>query len=294
MVTAAAGLEHGVINPNEKVYCNRTYRFGNRTWHCWKRGGHGSVNMHQAIKGSCDVYFYEVARRVGIENLAKTFKKFGFGHRWDVGLWGGQSGVVPNNEWKLKARGEPWYEGETLNIGIGQGQLNASPLQLAVMCARIAAEGREVKPNLIGVGPRPVETNPIQDSNLDADIMRRMKAGMFGVTSEPGGTARSSGDLGLGGPRLAGKTGTAQVRRISTEERRTGILKGENIDRKLRDHALFVAYAPADDPKYAIGVVVEHGEGGSRAAAPVARDILAYAVKTDSRRAPKYLSLIHI
>ncbi len=288
MVTAAAGLEHGVISPDERVYCNRTYRFGNRTWHCWKRGGHGSVNMHQAIKGSCDVYFYEVARRVGIENLAKAFKKFGFGHRWDVGLWGGRSGVVPNNEWKLQARGEPWYEGETLNIGIGQGQLNASPLQLAVMSARIAAEGRDIQPNLIGEGPRREIIRPVAESNLDADIMRRMKAGMFGVTSEAGGTARSSGDLGLGGPRLAGKTGTAQVRRISAEERRTGILKGESIDRKLRDHALFVAYAPADDPKYAIGVVVEHGEGGSRAAAPVARDILAYAVRTDSRRKPKY------
>lgn len=287
MVTATAGLEHGVINPDERVYCNRTYRFGNRTWHCWKKGGHGSVNMHQAIKGSCDVYFYEVARRVGIENLAKTFKKFGFGERAAVGLWGGQSGVVPNNEWKLKARGEQWYEGETLNIGIGQGQLNASPLQLALMSARIAAEGRIVEPKLIGVGPEPTGKSRAQ-TELDGDIMRRMKAGMFGVTSEPGGTARSSGDLGLGGPRLAGKTGTAQVRRITAAERASGILKGDKIDRKLRDHALFVAYAPHDDPKYAIGVVVEHGEGGSRAAAPVARDILSYALRTDSRRAPKY------
>ena len=287
MVTAAAGLEHGVISPDERVFCNRTYRFGNRTWHCWKRGGHGSVNMHQAIKGSCDVYFYEVARRVGIENLAKTFKKFGFGHRPDVALWGGQSGIVPNNAWKLQAHGEKWYEGETLNIGIGQGQLNASPLQLALMSARIAAEGRIIQPNIIGVGPQSGVVDLGQEE-LDGDIMRRMKAGMFGVTSEAGGTARSSGDLGLGGPRLAGKTGTAQVRRISAAERRTGILKGDNIDRRLRDHALFVAYAPHDDPKYAISVVVEHGEGGSRAAAPVARDILAYALRTDSRRAPKY------
>ncbi|MEL7130472.1 MAG: penicillin-binding transpeptidase domain-containing protein, partial [Pseudomonadota bacterium] len=123
---------------------------------------------------------------------------------------------------------------------------------------------------------------------LDPAIMQRMKAGMFGVTSEAGGTARSSGDLGLGGPRLAGKTGTAQVRRITEAERRTGVLKGSDIERRLRDHALFVAYAPADDPKYAIGVVVEHGEGGSRAAAPVARDILAHALRTDSRRKPVY------
>jgi len=287
MVTATAALEAG-ISPQKTVYCPGHYRFGNRTWHCWKRGGHGTVNMHSAIKGSCDTYFYEIARQTGVEKLAEVSKRFGFGHRWEIGLWGGQSGVVPNDEWKRSARGEKWYEGETLNYGIGQGYLNASPLQLAVMSARIAAEGREITPNLIGDGPRPEIRNPVQSANLDADMMRRMKAGMFGVTSEAGGTARSSGALGVDGIRLAGKTGTAQVRRISAAERASGILKGQNIDRKLRDHALFVAYAPHDDPKYAISVVVEHGEGGSRAAAPVARDILAYAVRTDSRRAPKY------
>lgn len=287
MVTATAALEAGV-SPDKTVYCPGHYRFGNRTWHCWKRGGHGTVNMHSAIKGSCDTYFYEIARLTGVEKLAEVSKRFGFGHRWEIGLWGGQSGVVPNDAWKQTARGEKWYEGETLNYGIGQGYLNASPLQLAVMCARIAAEGREVTPNLIGEGPRPETRNPAQAANLDADMMRRMKAGMFGVTSEPGGTARSSGALGFDGIRLAGKTGTAQVRRISAAERASGVLKGADIDRKLRDHALFVAYAPHDDPKYAIGVVVEHGEGGSRAAAPVARDILAHAVRTDSRRAPKY------
>ena len=288
MVTAAAALEAGVVTPRDVVYCPGHYRFGNRTWHCWKRGGHGLMTMHSAIKGSCDTYFYEIAKRTGVEKLAEVSKRFGFGHRWEVGLWGGQSGVVPNDEWKRRARGEQWYEGETLNYGIGQGYLNASPLQLAVMCARIASEGAPIQPNLIGEGPRPnIGENP-GDAPLDPDIMRRMKAGMFGVTSEPGGTARSSGDLGLGGPRLAGKTGTAQVRRITEAERRTGVLKGESIARRLRDHALFVAYAPADDPKYAIGVVVEHGEGGSRTAAPVARDILAHALRTDSRRAPNY------
>ncbi len=287
MVVATAALEAGVINPNERVFCNRRYRFGNNTWHCWKPGGHGSVNMHQAIKGSCDVYFYETARRVGIEKLAETARKFGFGQRWELGLTGGRSGVVPDDAWKRENRGEPWYEGETLNVGIGQGQVSASPLQLAIMSARIAAEGRIITPRIIGNGPRPDADIPL-DEPLDGDIMRRMKAGMFGVTSEGGGTAYRSGDLGLGGPRLAGKTGTSQVRRISATERRSGILKGENIDRKLRDHALFVAYAPADDPKYAISVIVEHGEGGSRTAAPIARDIIAAAIRMDSARAPVY------
>lgn len=286
MVVATAALEAG-ISPNERVYCPGHYRFGNNTWHCWKRGGHGSVNMHEAIKKSCDVYFYEMSKRVGIEHIADVSKRFGLGQRWELGLTGGRSGVVPNDAWKREARGEPWYEGETLNVGIGQGQVSTSPLQLAVMTARIAAEGRLISPRIIGEGPRPDADIPL-DAPLDADFMRRMKAGMFGVTSEGGGTALRSGDLGLGGPRLAGKTGTAQVRRISAAERASGILKGDNIARRLRDHALFVAYAPHDDPKYAISVIVEHGEGGSSTAAPVARDIMAEALRLDARRQPVY------
>ena len=139
----------------------------------------------------------------------------------------------------------------------------------------------------LGEGPRPDKPIPYAEP-LDPDHMQRMMDGMYGVTSEAGGTAWRSGDLGLGGPRLAGKTGTAQVRRISEAERHSGVLKGEEIDRRLRDHALFVAYAPADDPKYAISVVVEHGEGGSSTAAPVARDILATAIKRDSRAAARW------
>lgn len=287
MVVATAALEAGVINPQERIYCNRYYYFGNRTWHCWKAGGHGSVNMHQAIKGSCDCYFYEIARRTGVEKIAEVSRKFGFGEAWTLGMTGGRGGLVPDEEWKLKTRGEKWYEGETLNFGIGQGQLGTTPLQLALMTARIATEGEPLTPKLVGFGPETDEGKSIS-APLDPEIMQRMKSGMYGVTSEAGGTAGRSGDLGLGGPRLAGKTGTAQVRRITKAERDSGIRKGDEIDRKLRDHALFVAYAPADNPKYAISVIVEHGEGGSRTAAPVARDILAYAVKNNSGRKPAY------
>ncbi|MEL8055637.1 MAG: penicillin-binding protein 2 [Pseudomonadota bacterium] len=288
MVVATAALEAGVIDPEERIYCPGHYRFGRNTWHCWKRGGHGPVNMHEAIKQSCDVYFYEVSRRLGIERLAEVGKKFGFGQRWELGLTGGRSGVVPNDAWKREARGEPWFEGETLNIGIGQGQMSTSPLQLALMTARIAAEGRVITPKIIGNGPRPEADIPM-DAALDPEHMQRMKAAMFGVTSEGGGTALRSGDLGLGGPRLAGKTGTAQVRRISAAERASGNIRGgDEIDRKLRDHALFVAYAPHDDPKYAISVIVEHGEGGSRTAAPIARDIMAEAMRLNSRARPVY------
>ncbi len=290
MITAAAGLETSAISPTRRVYCPGHYRFGNRTWHCWKKEGHGSVDMHDAIKKSCDVYFYEVARLVGIEDLADLYKRLGFGQHWELGMTGGRPGVVPNDAWKRATQGEKWYEGETLNIGIGQGQLSTTPLHLALMTARIASEGRIVTPRIIGRGPQVTADIP-DDQPLDPEIMRRMKRAMYGVTSEAGGTAYRSGDLGLGGPRLAGKTGTAQVRRISAAERRTGVLKGDQLDRKLRDHALFVAYAPADNPQYACSVVVEHGEGGSKAAAPVARDILAYAIENNSRRQADYTTV---
>ena len=288
MVVATAALEAGVIKPEDRIRCPGHYRFGNRTWHCWKRPGHGAMNMHDAIKQSCDVYFYEIARRAGVEKIAEVSRKFGFGHTWVLGMTGARGGLVPDPEWKQKARGEPWFEGETLNFGIGQGQLGTTPLQLALMTARIAATGAPIRPRMIGVGPVD-EDDALLDAPLDREIMERMKAGMYGVTSEGGGTAYRSGDLGLGGPRLAGKTGTAQVRRITAEERARGAVRGgDDIARELRDHALFVAYAPADNPKYAISVIVEHGEGGSRTAAPVARDILAAAIRMESGRTPEY------
>jgi penicillin-binding protein 2 len=287
MVVATAALESGAVKPTDRVNCNGYYHFGNRTWHCWKKGGHGSMDMHNGIKHSCDVYFYETARRTGVEKIAATARKFGFGEAWTLGMTGARGGLVPDAEWKQRVMGEPWYEGETLNFGIGQGQLGVTPLQLALMTARIANEGRSFKPKLVGLGPKS-DGDGVLDAPLDAEIMQRMKAGMFGVTSEGGGTAYRSGDLGLGGPRLAGKTGTAQVRRITKAEREKGVRKGLDIERELRDHALFVAYAPTDDPKYAISVVVEHGEGGSSTAAPLARDILHFALKNDSRRKAVY------
>jgi penicillin-binding protein 2 len=287
MVVATAALEAGVVKTTDTVRCGGSYRFGNRTWHCWKKEGHGTMNMHSAIKHSCDVYFYEIARRTGVRKIAEVSHKFGFGETFVLGMTGGRSGLVPDPDWKMKARGEPWFEGETLNFGIGQGQLGTTPLQLALMTARIAATGAPIKPKLIGLGP-PSDEDKTLDAPLDAAIMEIQKAGMFGVSSEPGGTAYRSGDLGLGGPRLAGKTGTAQVRRISAEERAKGIRLGDAIARELRDHALFVAYAPADNPRYAVSVIVEHGEGGSRTAAPVGRDILAAALRMDSGRTPLY------
>ena len=285
MVVGVAALEAGVIDPREQLYCPGHYRFGNRTWHCWKRGGHGSVNMHRGLKASCDVYFYEVARRLGVEKIAEVSRRFGFGHRWELGMTGGRSGVVPDPAWKEAAIGEKWFEGETLNYGIGQEYLHTSPLQLAMMTAKIAMDGRLVIPRMIVDGP-PVEHHPPADGAFDPEHIARMKAGMYGVTSEAGGTARRAGDIGFQGVRMAGKTGTAQVRRITKEERATGVRANADLERRLRDHALFVGYAPHDNPRYAVSVVVEHGGGGSRAAAPVARDIMREAFVRNSGRAP--------
>ena len=291
MVVAAAALDAGVISPEERISCRGKYPFGGRDFHCWKRSGHGPVNMHEAIKSSCDTYFYEIARRLGVERLAKATREFGFGERFELGITGGARGTVPDDAWKRAARGEPWYEGETLNYGIGQGYLNATPLQLAVMTARLArADGAKIRPRLIGQGPR--TPSPIFDGTLPfrSETLQRMRDAMFGVTSEPGGTALRSGDLGMDGLRLAGKTGTAQVRRITVAERAAGVIRNEDLPWNRRDHALFVCYAPVVDPIYACSVVVEHGGGGSAVAAPIARDIMKAAFERDSANQPRYLA----
>ncbi len=288
MVVGAAALQAGVTTPNERVYCPGHYQFGNRRFHCWKRGGHGSVNLNGAIQGSCDVYFYEMSQRVGADKIAEAAKAFGLGQHYALGMTGGASGIVPNDEWKRRRYGEGWYEGETLNYGIGQGYLNASPLQLAVMTARIAAgTGEQIMPRMIGAGPALDKHSPVGEMP-SSDIIAQLQAGMFAVTSEPGGTALRSGDIGYQGICMAGKTGTAQVRYISAAERASGVIRNEDLPRKMRDHALFVGYAPHDNPRYAVSIVVEHGSSGSGTAGPLARDIMREAFVRSSGRPPSF------
>lgn len=288
MVVGSAALKAGVTTPGERVYCGGHYQFGNRRFHCWKRGGHGSVNMHTALQGSCDVYFYEMSKRIGAERIAEEARAFGLGTRYELGMTGGASGVVPDDEWKRARLGQPWYEGETLNYGIGQGYLTTSPLQLAVMVSRIAiGTGQQIMPRLIGNGPDFEQAMP-EGFLPSPEIMDILKGGMFAVTSEPGGTAMRAGDIGFQGIRMAGKTGTAQVRVISKAERESGVIKNENLPRKMRDHALFVGYAPHDNPRYAVAVVVEHAGSGSRDASPVARDIMKEAFVRASGRPPEF------
>jgi len=274
MVVGMAALQLGLVGPGHSVFCGGHIELGSHRFHCWKRGGHGTMNLHDGLKQSCDIYFYDLAKRIGIDKLAETARKFGIGVLPEIGLFDAKSGLMPDRAWKRARRTEPWHPGETLHAGIGQGYMLSSPLQLAVMTARIANGGYTVNPRLVRArdGER-VRAESLRGTGIDKAHVEAVKDGMYGVVNEQGGTAYRS-RIAMDGYRMSGKTGTAQVRRITTSERATGVLKNSELPWRLRDHALFVAYAPADDPRYAIAVVVEHGGGGSSVAAPIARDVL--------------------
>lgn len=297
VVVAAAALESGAMSPETRVYCSGKVWYVNRYFHCWRPQGHGSMNMHTALQNSCDCYFYEAAKRTGIEKIAEMAKKFGLGHRYELGLTGGKSGVVPNDEWKRERIGEQWYEGETLSVGIGQGYMSASPVQLAVMAARVAAGQEFPNPKLLVRGEEVPDNEVTPLDGIAPETMDRLRAGMYAVTSEAGGTAVRAGALDpentlpppYTGARMAGKSGTAQVRFISAAERASGVLSNAELAWKLRDHALFVAYAPYDNPRYAGVVVVEHGDSGSRVAAPILAEVLSAALRTDPGAKTPYI-----
>lgn len=283
MVVAMAALEADVITPEVRVSCPGFLQFGDRKFHCWKKGGHGSVDMIDGLKYSCDVYFYEVARRVGVDRIAQMAKRFGLGQTLSIDLPGEKAGIMPTRAWKQAVLGQPWHNGETLVAGIGQGYVLATPLQLAVMCARIANGGYAVTPHISrqAVNGRKIEERPeaaAPSLGISPQILSIVSRGMRAVVNDPRGTAFKAR---ITDPTMAmaGKTGTSQVRRITDEERRAGLRKPEQVPWKDRDHALFVAYAPVDDPRYACAVVVEHGGGGSTVAAPICRDILTEVQK---------------
>jgi penicillin-binding protein 2 len=274
VVTALAGLEAGVITPKETMNCPGSYVFARHRFRCWKSHG-GGIDVHNAIKQSCDVYFYETVNRLGIDRLAVTSRKLGLGQIHDIGFAGQKQGIVPDVAWKRRRFGQPWYAGETISCGIGQGYVATTPLQLAVVAARIAT-GREVKPRLLVPDGRVVEPAPLLD--FDPANLEIVRAGMFGVVNEPKGTAGRSA-LTIPGVQMAGKTGTSQVISAKNQHKLKG-WEGET-------HALFIAYAPADAPRYAAACVVEHGGGGSRAAAPVVKDVMTEILLRDpAARAP--------
>jgi penicillin-binding protein 2 len=284
MMVALAAIEHRVIPPETTLYCKGHVVLGNARFHCWKKHGHGWLDLKGAIEQSCDTYFYEISKRLGIDKIAEMATRFGLGEMTDIDLPGEKAGLIPTAAWKKRAIGEPWQGGETLVTGIGQGFVLTTPLQLAVMTARIAT-GRQIKPHLVRsiISGGVARTIPFEKSpplKVPKDAMRLVKAGMDAVMNSPKGTARGS-KIRKKGWEMAGKTGTAQVKRISKHERDTRVLKNKERPWKDRDHALFVCYAPIKRPRYAVAVVVEHGGGGSAVAAPVARDIMLEALRRD-------------
>ena len=250
--------------------------------------GHGSLDLRGALEQSCDVYFYEVAKRTGIDQITATANRLGLGKTLGIDLPNERAGLLPDRDWKMAITGTPWQIGETLIAGIGQGYVLATPLQLAVMTARVANGGYAVKPRLTKTTTKPGDqelesAGSYEDMGLLPAHLQVVREGMTRVVNGLRGTARSAAidEPGMG---MAGKTGTSQVRRITKAEREAGVFKNEDLPWERRDHALFVGYAPVDAPRYAVAVIVEHGGGGSKVAAPIARDILIAAQRLDALR----------
>lgn len=273
VVTALAALEAGAISPDTSINCPGYYEFGGRKFHCWKRSGHGTVNLKRALAESCDVFFYEAAQKAGIDKMADIGRALGLGQRHDLPMSAITEGVMPDKAWKQQRYKQDWRIGDTINAAIGQGYVLTSPLQLAVMTARVAS-GRAVVPRLIHmIDDKPVPIAPPTGLGFAPANLAAVQDGMFAVMNGANGTARSSRieDPAL---QMAGKTGTSQVRNISTAERASGVISNDNLPWLQRDHALFICFAPFDAPRVAVSVIVEHGGGGSAVAAPIARDIL--------------------
>lgn len=284
-VMSIAALETGVIKPEETIFCPGSYTIGSARFHCG--GHHGNIAMHNAIKVSCDVYFYELGRRMGGEKMAEVARRYGLGQKFDLGIPGISAGVIPDAAWKMKRIKQPWAIYDNINMVIGQGYVSVTSLQLAVMCARIASFGKEVIPRLIKSGPNVPPIAPFRDMKRNIEDIKVVHGGMYGAANEPGGTANRP--LGIDGVRIAGKTGTAQVRRISMAERAGGVRSNASLQWRMRDHGLFVCFGPYDNPRYACAVIADHGGGGGAAAAPKAREIMKAVLLKDPSNLPAFI-----
>jgi penicillin-binding protein 2 len=268
-MNALALLEAGV-SPDDKIVCTGAYRVGNSFFHCWQHRGHGAIDMPGAIRQSCDIYFYQMARRVGTAQLASMAKRLGLGERFPLPFTSQRFGTVPDPAWKEKRYHKEWTVSDTLNSSIGQGYTLVNPLQVAVMASRIAS-GKALIPRLV----HRINDQPPESLNISPDHLALVHEAMGRVVG-PGGTANAA-RLPIPGVAMAGKTGSAQVRHISMADRAAGRAKalGAGGEWKLRDHGLFIAFAPVDQPRYAMGVILEHGGHGA-AAAVIARDAMTY------------------
>ena len=303
-LVALSALENRIIKPQDTFRCKGKIELHGEKFHCWEKKGHGIVNLRKGIQRSCDVYFYEVARKLGVDRLSETAKNFGLGKQVLSDFAEERSGVVPNTKWKKKFIGQNWYIGETLHSGIGQGYFQSTPIQLCLMTAQIANGGYKIEPRIIfdernndlrdyikHKNEKPNEPLPtnllLKNFNLkplfqNKENINIVKDAMFSSSNEPGGTSYRHR---IENPKFtfAGKTGSSQIKRF-TEAQREAEVKQVDLDYKDRDHALFVAFAPYKNPKYAISVVVEHGGSGGSAAAPIARKVIKKVIERHSLR----------
>ncbi len=278
MVTALAALEAGTITLDEQIACSGAFAFADQTYRCWRRDGHGRSDLKRALKESCDVYFYELAERTGIDRIATMARRLGLGQIYACGIGQQKAGLIPDTGWKRARLGKSWLRGETILAGIGQGYVLTTPLQLAVMTARLAT-GRAVVPTLVRRPGEPLPDTPLFPKlDVPDRWLEAIRSAMVDVVHEQGGTGGSA-DPDIDAVLIAGKTGTSQVRSSGGAGDNTG-----DIDWELRDHALFVSYFPALSPRYAVAAVVEHGGGGGATAAPIVRDVIRLLIETDPAR----------
>jgi len=275
MVVALAALEAGTVTPSTRIQCDGSLKLGSYEYRCWKKGGHGSVDLHKAIKESCDVWFYRVGLDVGIDRIASAAKRLGLGQLTGFPFGGESSGMIPTREWKMKRFGTSWYDGETAITSIGQGFVLATPVQLASMAAALGNGGTVWRPQIVqkivdleGGSEWLLHPEKLSETAWPVAALKAVRSGMEAVVNEVGGTAWRSR---LETVKFAGKTGTAQVVRRKDDDDKPQ--DDDEIPYRYRDHALFVSYAPADKPQIAVAVVIEHGGHGSSAAAPVAKAV---------------------
>ena len=279
-VTALAGLDSGAFTPDTIFHCNGAFTLGSHAFHCWRKQGHGPLDLKGGIKNSCDCYFYQAALKLGIDGLAAGAKRLGLGGPTGIEIPGERNGFIPDRYWKQATFHEPWQLGETVVAGIGQGYILATPLQLCVLAARIAS-GMQVEPRIVhSLGAQPLARPAIEPIGFSPEALSVVRDAMSSVTNEPGGTAYAwrITDPAMA---MAGKTGTAQVRVISNEERQHGVRSNESLPWNLRDHGLFMGFAPVENPRYAIAVVIEHGGLNSHPQVQLARDALMLAQSRD-------------
>ncbi|MBR1398798.1 MAG: penicillin-binding protein 2 [Alphaproteobacteria bacterium] len=278
VVVALAALESGIIDEHTRYYCSGGLDIGNTRFHCWKHAGHGSLNVVEALKYSCDIFFYETAMRVGIDRIHDMAVKLGLGEPLNIGLDNEKGGNIPTQNWKKNKYGVAWSKGDDANSGIGQGYVLVTPLQLVTMLSRVVNGGYAIKPTFVKADGNTLQN--VKKLNISTKNIEIIKRGMFEVVNGAGGTAGRA-KFNVDGAKMGGKTGTTQVRRISMKERASGIIRDENLPWRLRNHALFIGFTPIDNPQYAVAVVVEHGSSGSGVAAPIAGKILQTALALD-------------